>query len=145
MREPTRASTAGRGVEAYGKLNWKFIVVARKTSRLVDELKAAEWKPSPQTDADGECEFFYKPDGWGKAFRFLALRYEKKPESGDSAKVEQYQLFDTPEYTYRVFVTDMDGPLYKLVLFYNQRAAAENLIKGAPGDRQGVGGESPLH
>jgi hypothetical protein len=73
-------------------------VVARKTSRLVDELKAAEWKPSPQTDADGQCEFFYKPDGWGKA------------------------------------VTDMDGPLYKLVLFYNQRAAAETLIKEANND-----------
>ncbi len=107
--------------EAYEKLNWKFIVVARKTSRLVDELKAARWNPSPGTDADGQCEFFYKPGGWGKAFRFLALRYEKEPESGDSAKVKQYQLLDTPDYTYRVFVPDMDGVLDKLVLFRNQR------------------------
>jgi hypothetical protein len=44
---------------------------------------------------------------------------------------EQYQLFDTPEYTYRVFVTDMDAPLDALVGFYRGRASAENLIKEA--------------
>jgi hypothetical protein len=31
-------------------------------------------------------------------------------------------LFDTPEYTYRVFVTNMDRPLDALVWFYNRRA-----------------------
>jgi hypothetical protein len=115
-------------------MNWNFIVVARKTARLVDELKAAQWKRSPRTDADGQCEFFYQPEGWGKAFRLLALRYEKTSESRNSDKAEQYQLFDTPEYTYRVFVTDMDGALDTLVWFYNQRAAAENLIKEANND-----------
>jgi len=47
---------------------------------------------------------------------------------------EQYQLFDTPEYTYRVFVTDMDAPLDALVGFYRGRASAENLIKEANND-----------
>jgi hypothetical protein len=46
-------------------------------------------------------------------------------------------LFETFEYSYRVFVTNMDGPIYLLVWFYRQRATAENLIKeannGAPG------------
>lgn len=121
-------------VEAYETRNWQFIVVARKTSRLVDELKAAEWKGSPRTDADGQCEFRYQPDGWGKAYRFLALRYRKKPEDKEAGQPEQYQLFDTPEYTYRVFVTNMDGPLDALVWFYNQRAGAENLIKEANND-----------
>jgi hypothetical protein len=74
--------------ETYEKKNWQFMivhhaVVARKTSRLVDELQAAEWKRSPRTDADGQCEFRYQPEGscstqWGKAYRFLALRYQKK-------------------------------------------------------------------
>jgi hypothetical protein len=36
-------------------------------------------------------------------------------------------LFDTPEYTCRVFVTNMDGPLDALVWFYNRRAGAYNL------------------
>jgi hypothetical protein len=82
-----------------------------KTARLVDELKAAVWKRSPRTDADGQCEFFYQPDGWGQGYRFLALRYEKTAEAGQTEEHEQYQLFDTPEYTYRVFVTNMDAPL----------------------------------
>jgi hypothetical protein len=121
-------------VEAYQSRNWQFIVVARKTARLVDELKAAEWKPSPRTDADQQGEFRYQPEGWGKAYRFLALCYRKKPEAKGTEQPEQYQLFDTPEYTYRVFVTNMEGPLDALVWFYNQRAGAENLIKEANND-----------
>jgi len=40
-------------VEAYEKAGVQFIISARKTSRLIDELKAAEWTGSPKTDADG--------------------------------------------------------------------------------------------
>jgi hypothetical protein len=43
-------------------------------------------------------------------------------------------LFDTPEYSYRAFVTNLDGPIDALVWFYNQRAGAENLIKEANND-----------
>jgi hypothetical protein len=43
-------------------------------------------------------------------------------------------LFDTPEYTYRVFVTNMDGPLDAMVGFYRGRATSENLIKEANND-----------
>lgn len=121
-------------VEAYENLGWQFILVARKTSRLLDQLKAAEWKRSPRTDADGQCEFWYQPEGWRQAYRFLALRYEKKPEARTGEQPEQYQLFDTPEYSYRVFVTNMKEPLEALVWFYNQRAGAENLIKEANND-----------
>lgn len=67
-------------VEAYEQLGCQFILVARKTARLVNELKIAQWVPSPETNAAQQCEFFYQPPGWGKAYRFLALRYEKKPE-----------------------------------------------------------------
>jgi hypothetical protein len=123
-----------QAVQAYEERNWRFIMVARKTARLVAQLQTAKWKRSPLTDADEQCEFMYQPEGWGKACRFLALRYEKPPESTDSEKPEQYQLFDTPQYTYRVFVTNMDGDLDTLVWFYNQRAAAENLIKEANND-----------
>jgi hypothetical protein len=121
-------------IQAYENGNCRFILVARKTARLVDELKAADWKRSPRTDADGQCEFFYQPEGWGKAYRFLAVRYEKKSKGGEVEEPEQYQLFDTPEYTYRVFVTDMDAPLDALVGFYRGRGSAENLIKEANND-----------
>ncbi len=121
-------------VEAYEETDCEFIIVARKTSRLLEELKAAEWKPSPDTDADEQCEFCYQPDGWGKAYRFLALRYEEPPEEKKEGKPEQYQLFATAQYVYRVFVTNMDGPLAALVWFYGQRGSAENLIKEANND-----------
>lgn len=121
-------------VQAYEKRNCRFIVVARKTARLLEKLKAAVWKPSPRTDADGQCEFEYQPEGWDKAYRFLALRYEKKAEAVPANQPEQYQLFDTPDYTYRVFVTNMDGPLDAMVGFYRGRATSENLIKEANND-----------
>ena len=61
-------------VEAYEEFDARFVICARKTSRLVEELRQAEWKPSPKTDADAECEFRYQPDGWSKPYRFVALR-----------------------------------------------------------------------
>ena len=121
-------------VEAYENQGVQFIISARKTPRLVDELKAAEWKRSPRTDADGQCEFWYQPEGWGKAYRFIALRYKKQPQPKTADEPEQYQLFDTPEYSYRVFVTNMKDAIDLLVWFYSQRGGAENLIKEANND-----------
>jgi hypothetical protein len=119
-------------IQAYQEYGCWFIVSARKTARLVELLKAAAWTGSPKTDADGQCEFRYQPEGWPQEYRFVALRYKKKAK--DETTPEQYQLFDTPEYRYRVFVTNMSDPLYWLVWFYNQRAGAENLIKEANND-----------
>jgi hypothetical protein len=89
-------------------------------------LKAADWKRSPHTDADGQCEFRYQPDGWGKAHRFIALRYQKKPKPRPAGEPEQYQLFDTP--------TNMKDAIAPLAWFYHQRAGAENRIKEANND-----------
>ncbi len=121
-------------VEAYAQRGAHFVISVRKTSRLVDLLKASPWKASPKTDADGQCEFRYQPEGWAQEYRFLALRYKKKPKAKGEGEPEQYQLFDTPEYSYRVFVTDLNDALELLVWFYNQRAGAENLIKEANND-----------
>ena len=120
-------------VEAYERRSWQFIIAARKTVPLVDALKAAAWKPSPRTDADGQCEFRYQPEGWSKGYRFVALRYVKE-KAAEPGQTEQYQLFETADYSYRVFVTNMEGPVDLLVWFYRQRASAENLIKEANND-----------
>jgi len=56
-------------------------------------------------------------EGWAKAYRFVALRYEKKAKPKKSGEPEQYQLFDTPEYSYRVFVTNFDFPIDVVVGF----------------------------
>lgn len=121
-------------VEAYEKAGVRFIISARKTARLMDVLKAASWTGSPKTDADGQCEFRYQPEGWSKTHRFIALRYIKKKQVPAAEEAEQYQLFDTAEYSYRVFVTDISGGIAFLEWFYNQRAGAENLIKEAKND-----------
>jgi hypothetical protein len=135
-------------VEAYEEEpRCKFVICAHKTDRLVEQLQQADWKPSRKTDADEECEFLYQPQGWAKAYRFVALRYDKaareaqkQKESKKSAKVEtaeeteQYQLFDTAPYEYRVFVTNMTDSVAFVVWFYRQRAGAENLIKEANAD-----------
>ena len=121
-------------VEAYEECKAGFVISARKTSRLVEQLRQADWKPSKETDADDECEFRYQPDGWKKQYRFVALRYEKAPEEVDPNESEQYQLFETSQYSYRVLVTDMTDPIAAVVWFYNQRGGAENLIKEANND-----------
>jgi hypothetical protein len=87
-------------VKAYERNRCEFIIAARKTSPLVERLQTADWKSSPKTDADGQCEFCYQPAEWGKEYRFLALRYLKKPKAKEEKQPEQYQLFDTPEYSY---------------------------------------------
>jgi hypothetical protein len=131
-------------VEAYEAGRCQFIICARKTDRLVEQLQKAEWKRSKKTDADEECEFTYHPQGWAKPYRFLALRYDKAGREKDGGKehkkspaadeAEQYQLFDTVPYEYRVFVTNMKGSIDLLTWFYRQRAGAENLIKEANND-----------
>jgi hypothetical protein len=124
----------GEAVEAYEEFFVQFVISARKTARLVEQLRQAEWKPSPKTDAGWECEFRYQPDGWKKEYRFVALRYEKACEEGEPEETEQYQLFATSQYRYRVFVTALSEPVPFVVWFYNQRGGAENLIKEANND-----------
>ncbi len=122
-------------VAAYEAAACQFVIVARKTSALLAALTAAAWRPSPDTDADEACEFPYQPAGWPRPYRFVALRYETPPEAEAAATpVEQYQLFATAAYTYRVFVTNLRDPIGQVVWFYNQRAGAENLIKEANND-----------
>ncbi len=121
-------------VEGYEALNARFVVCARKTARLVEQLRQAKWMPSPKTDADAECEFRYQPDGWSKPYRFVALRYENTREEQEAEGTEQYQLFETSQYKYRVFVTDFVEPIDFVVWFYGQRGGAENLIKEANND-----------
>lgn len=121
-------------VEAYEEFDARFVVCARKTPRLLEELRQAEWKPSPKTDAGWECEFRYQPDGWSRPYRFVALRYEKECQEMEAEESEQYQLFETSQYKYRVFVTDFVESIDFVTWFYRQRGGAENLIKEANND-----------
>src|SRR6516165_792389 len=119
-------------VQAYEQHDCRFVLAAQKSASLMAAVQSARWTGSPRTDADGQCEFRHQPREWPKAYRYVALRYQKKPQP--ERKTEQYQLFAGPEYTYRVFVTDLDAPIDVVVGFYRQRAGAENLIKEANND-----------
>ena len=119
-------------VEAYEKYGCQFIVW-RKNGTIVGRTESSAPKRSPRTDADEQCEFWYQPTGWERAYRFIALRYKKEREPQEQES-EQYQLFETGKYLYRVFVTNMDAAIDLLVWFYRQRASAENLIKEANND-----------
>jgi hypothetical protein len=113
----------------------QFVIAARKTAPVLEQLKAAEWKASPDANADGQCEFRYQAKGWSKEYRFIALRYAKHTPVSETNKAEQYQLFDAADYSYRVFVTNMNRDAVALLAwFYDQRAGAENLIKEANND-----------
>ena len=62
-------SVLPRGRGRYEACDARFVICARKTSRLAEELRQAQWKSSPKTDADAESEFRYRPDGWSKSYR----------------------------------------------------------------------------
>lgn len=124
-------------VKAYigQELPVEFVIVAKKTTRLLGELQAACWKRSPHTDADFECEFSYQPEGWEREFRFVGLRYDQ-PEP-DAADPDQIGLFDGLSCRYRVFVTNIRASKWsrsEVAAFYNKRAAVENLIKESNND-----------
>jgi hypothetical protein len=116
-------------VQGYEELGVKFIIVAAKRQLLVNELKAARWRKSPDKEADGECDFIYQPKAWPKGYRHIALRYKE-----ESTSDKQLSLIETSQYRYRVFVTNMQGSVTALAAFYDGRAGAENLIKEANND-----------
>jgi hypothetical protein len=121
-------------VEAYEECHAQFVISARKTTRMVEQLRQAEWKVSKKTEAEWECEFRYQPEGWRHEYRFVALRYEKAHEEAEAEESVQYQLFETSQYKYRAFVTDLTEPIDMVVWIYNQRGGSENLIKEANND-----------
>jgi len=100
-------------VQAYEKAKAHFIIVACQTARLLEQLQTADWKPSRNTDADEQCEFRYQPEGWGQAYRFIALRYEKK----DPEKREQYH--GLPESPRGVENPAAEPPLLRLLAWLN--------------------------
>src|ERR1700721_400664 len=77
-RGRTRGFYCGEAAAAYAQHGCRFVLSAQKTPRLVEQLQTTRWTGSPHTDADGQCEFRYQPEGWGRAYRFVALRYLKK-------------------------------------------------------------------
>jgi Transposase DDE domain group 1 len=109
------------GIEALGE-RYSYILVAQKTTALVRELEAADWKQWDGTG--GVCQFWYQPHGWGRARRFVAVRYPV-----EQAPSDQYELFASEQWKYRVFVTNRQDEKRAICQQYDGRATAENYIK----------------
>jgi hypothetical protein len=88
----------------------------------VRALEAADWKK--WAGSGGVCEFKYQPEGWNRRRRFVAVRYAVEQEASD-----QYQLFSTEGWKYRVFVTNRGEDKRTICRQYDGRATAENYIK----------------
>lgn len=67
----------------------------------------------------------YKPIGWDKECRFVAMRIPKEKEPG---KLTQCPLFEDDAYTYRIFCTSLLGKAHKVIAAYDKRADVENLV-----------------
>ncbi len=101
---------------------YSYILSADKTSALLRTLEEADWKAWSGTA--GVCEFWYEPMGWGRPRRFVAVRYRLEQEPSN-----QYQLFATEQWKYRVFVTNRRENKRAICREYDGRATAENYIK----------------
>jgi len=100
-----------------------------QTARLVEPCRRRSGSPrrAPMRRASASFAISRR---MGPSYRFVALRYVRRRRR--TRQVEPYQLFETADYTYRVFVTNLKHAVDLLVWFYNQRAGAENLIKKSP-------------
>jgi len=100
------------------------------------KLRQAQWKSSPKTGCRtrNANSVTSQTDGASPIGSWLCAKKSHARTWKPRKEVEQYQLFETSQYKYRVFVTDMSDPIYFVVWFYGQRGGAENLIKEANND-----------
>lgn len=69
----------------------------------------------------------YKPIGWDKECRFVAMRIPKEQEK-EPGRFTQYPLFEDDAYTYRIFCTTLQEKAHKVIADYDKRADCENLV-----------------
>ena len=103
-----RADADFYAVQAYEKGKASFIMVARKTPRLLEELGKADWRPSRKTDADEQCEFRYQPEGWGEGLSLPCSALSEKGRDAARAvsvicqrEVHLSRFCDRPERSHR--------------------------------------------
>ena len=106
----------------------------RLVGKIGPELEEAE-REAKETGASARCfkEFMWETlDSWSRKRRVIAKAEWTKGEANP-----------------RFIVTSLNkaeaSAQYLYEDIYCQRGDMENRIKGAPGDRRGAGGESPLH
>jgi hypothetical protein len=106
-----------------------YMVVARLTPWLKRQATyIGDWHELDENYATGE--FRLQLSGWETRRRFVVIRerlQEDKPSVG-------CKLVEVPGYTFRIFVTNCDGPVEQIWRTYNQRADVENRIEELKND-----------
>jgi hypothetical protein len=100
-----------------------YIVVTRLTKWVKREAhRVQQWNELDANYAVGE--FHLRLHGWTTQRRFVVIR-ERVRESRASVG---RKLIEVPGYTFRIFVTSLDGPPEEIWRDYNRRADIENRI-----------------
>ncbi len=100
----------------------RYTVVARLTKRLKEKITALRYtRVSAGVSA---ADFRYHPQGWPGPRRFIAIRRPVKEEPS-----YQLTLWRFGNYSYQVFVTNLELLPLNLWRFYNGRARAELVIR----------------
>ena len=85
---------------------------------------AQEWRKVPGQEGIWTADFEHRIKGWERARRFVAVRRLVGIQIPEKDGV----LFEIPEYSYGLWVTNLGLTPLKTEKFYNKRAVAENLI-----------------
>jgi len=85
---------------------------------------AQAWRKVPGQEGIWTAEFDYLIKGWTRPHRFVAVRRLVGMQTPEKDGV----LFEIPEYSYGLWVTNLGLSPLKTEEFYNKRAVAENLI-----------------
>lgn len=99
-----------------------FAIVAKVTKPVKAKLTSLSYRR--YSSGTETSEFLYQPTGWGKKFRFVAIRRPIPEEPS-----EQLNLFSLGKYSYQVIVTNIKLNPLNVWKFYNGRAAVELIIK----------------
>jgi len=76
----------------------------------------------------------------GESLPVRGVAVREEAEAQQAERTGAIQLFDTPQYSYRVFVTNLDAPIDAVVGFYRQRRGGE--LDQRSQQRCGLGGAS---
>jgi hypothetical protein len=110
-------------------LGLRYIVVARMTKWLQREAARVEaWRALDEIYSVGE--FQLQLFGWDQARRFVVVREQVQETKRSPGR----KLFEIPNYTFRVFVTNRPDRPEEIWRDYNQRACIEQRIEELKSD-----------
>ena len=107
----------------------RYIVVARMTKWLQREAARVQaWRGLDEIYSVGE--FDLQLFGWDQARRFVVVREQVQETKRSPGR----KLFEIPDYTFRVFVTNLPEAPEEIWRDYNQRACIEQRIEELKSD-----------